>query len=50
MVSHKIYSINANEDCVMFLTCEFITCFIDIVTSRMKSQLFASLLSESTHI
>ena len=50
MVSHKSYSINANEDFEMFLTSKLITCFIDTFTSGMKSKSISSLLIESTHM
>ena len=43
MVSHKCYNINANEDFVMFLTSESITCF-DTFTSGTKSQSITCLL------
>ena len=47
MVSLKSHNINANEDFVILLTSNLITCFIDTFTSGMKSQSIASLLSES---
>jgi hypothetical protein len=50
MISHKNYNINVNEDFVMFLTFELITCFIDDFTSRMKSQSIVVLLIGSAHI
>ena len=39
-----------NEDFVMFLTAEFIPCFIDGFTSRMKSKSIAYLLIGSENI
>ena len=49
MVSHKNYNPNANEDFVMFLTSNLITCFIDGFIFGMKSQSIASLLIGSAH-
>ena len=49
MVIHKSYNINVNEDFVLFLTYELITCFIDTFTSEMKSQSISFLLSGNTH-
>ena len=50
MVSHKYYNLNANEGFVIFLILKLITCFIDDFTSKMKSQLIASLLNGSEHV
>ena len=50
MVSHKIFNVNANEGFVIFLTSRLITCFIDGLTSKMKSQSIAYLLNGSEHI
>ena len=43
-------NLNANEDFVMFLTSKLITCFIDNVTFRMKSQSITCLLTRSARI
>ena len=51
MVSHKNYNLNANEGgFVIFLTSKLITCFIDGVTSNIKSQSIAYLLNGSERI
>ena len=50
MVSHKHYSLNANEGFAIFLTSKFITCFIEGFTSKMKSQSIAFLLNGNEHI
>ena len=34
MVSYKHYNIDANEDCVKFLTSKLITCFIDTLFTK----------------
>ena len=49
-VSHKLYNLNVDEDCVMYSTSELIMCFIDGFTSGMNSQSIASLQIESAHI
>ena len=46
MVSRKSYTINANEDFVLWFTSELLTCFIDTNTSGMKSQSIDSLYME----
>jgi hypothetical protein len=50
MVSHKSYNLIANEGFVMFLTSKLITCFIDGLSLKRKSQSVAYLLNESEHI
>ena len=44
------YNPNANEDFVIILTSNLITCFIDNFTLNMKSQPIAYLFNESDHI
>ena len=41
MVSHKSYNLSATEGFVMFLTFKLITCFIDALTLKRKSQSIA---------
>jgi hypothetical protein len=43
MISYKISNFNVNEDFVIFLISKLITCFINSLTSEMKSQLIAYL-------
>ena len=50
MVSHKNYNLNANESFVIFFTSKLITCFIDGVTLKIKSQSIAYLLNENEQI
>ena len=41
LVCHKNYNLSANEGFVIFLTFKLITCFIDGLTPKMKSQSIA---------
>ena len=50
MVSHKNYNLTVNEDFVIFLTSELITCLIDGFIPGMKSQSIAYLLIDNAHI
>ena len=50
MASHKNHNLNANEGFVMLLTSKLITCLIDDLTSKMKSQSIAYLLNGSEHV
>jgi hypothetical protein len=50
MVSRRNYNLNANEGFVMVLTSKLIACFIDVFTSKRKSQSIAYLLDGSEHV
>ena len=50
MVSQKINNLHANEGFVLFLASKLITCLIDGLTSKRKSQSIAYLLNGSEHI
>jgi len=50
MVSRRNYNLNANEGFVMVLTSKLITWFIDVFTSKRKSQSIAYLHNENEHI
>ena len=50
MVSHKNYNLNFIEYFVIFLTWKLTTCFVDGLTSKVKSQSIASSLIGSAHI
>jgi hypothetical protein len=50
MVSNKNYNLNALEGFIIFLTSKLITCFIDGLTLKIKTQLVSYLLNETIHI
>ena len=49
MISYKSYSPNVDEGFVIFSTSTLISCLIDGLTLKMKSQSNAYLLNESEH-
>ena len=50
MATHKNYNLSANEGFVIFLTSKLITCFIGVITLKMKSQSIAHLLNGGEHM
>ena len=51
MVSHKHYTLNVNEEFVLFMTVsKLITCFMDGFTYGLKSQSIDYLLNGNAHI
>ena len=50
MASHNNYNFGFNEAFVMFLTSKSITCFIDSLASKRKSQSITYLLNGNEHI